>query len=264
MDWRRLHHACWAGDAPLVAELIAQGADVNQTAPTNWRQRPLHRTLEFRITEPKHAGHREVVRLLLAAGAEPHVRATALDWTPWELAVFAGEVEAEKLLRKAQLRAEPHPDGMSEEWLLAAARMPEEWVWRRLRPLEWHGALWKAATPLQMAVGHAGHWKVARRMVKRGADVNAGVSLLHAACEWHLEHLVAGLEFLHGLGWHVENCDEKGQTALHKAAFLGYAKAVRKLLELGADKHRKSKLGLTALDTAQAWRKEAVVEALEG
>lgn len=267
LDWRLLHHACWDGDPEKVAALLAQGADPNLQAPTNWRQRPLHRTLEFRVTEPKHDGHTAVVRLLLEGGADPTLRATSLDMSPWELACFAGMGDAEKLLRGAQKRVDPHPGDMSLLWLTAASRIEEAAVVRRLRPmLDTSGdinVMWRNATPLTMAAAHAGHFKVARLLLKHGADPNAGVSLLHTSCDWHLQHLLEGLDFLHGHGWCVDNADEKGQTALHKAAFLGYAQAVRKLLSFGADRNRRSRLGATPLDVAQAWRKSAVIALLE-
>src|SRR5947209_7711317 len=123
MDWRSLHKACWEGDAAVVDLLLKAGADPNRIAPTNWRQGPLHRTLEFRITQRKHPGHVEVVRLLLAAGADPRIRATVLDMTPWELACFCGLQEAEQILRPFQAKAPPHPSGMTPLWIAAASRM---------------------------------------------------------------------------------------------------------------------------------------------
>src|SRR6266496_1537576 len=135
MDWRLLHNACWEGDARAVGLLLKAGADPNRVAPTNWRQAPLHRTLEFRITHPKHGGHVEVVRLLLAAGADPTFRATVLDMTPWELACFCGLSAAEEILRPYQEKAAPHPTGMTPLWLAAASRLPEEQAESRVRSL---------------------------------------------------------------------------------------------------------------------------------
>jgi ankyrin repeat protein len=266
MDWRPLHHACWAGDVDEVTRLLGEGADPNREAPTNWRQRPLHRTLEFRRTEPKHEGHTRVVDLLLEAGADASVRATSLDLTPWELACFSGMATAAKRLRKYQRKAEPHPGGMTPLWMAAASRLPESMALRHLRRTMEDDAdvdcIWRAATPLMMAVAHANHRKVADALIRAGADPNAGVSLLHASCDWHLEHLVSGLEYMHKRGWQVNNADTSGQTALHKAAFLGYAKAIRALLAMGADARLKDRSGLTALDKARAWRKEGAIEAL--
>lgn len=65
MKWQLLHKACWAGDAEEVARLLDAGANPIQVAPTNWPQTSLGRTLEFRISFPKHAGHVETVRVQL-------------------------------------------------------------------------------------------------------------------------------------------------------------------------------------------------------
>ena len=50
MKWQLLHKACWDGDAREVTRLLDAGANPNQVAPTSWRQTPLGRTLEYRIT----------------------------------------------------------------------------------------------------------------------------------------------------------------------------------------------------------------------
>ncbi len=72
--WQVLMNACYGGHAEVVAFLIEQGSDVNVLAPTAHRYRPLHRTVEFKKTAPKTAGHAETVRLLLAHGADPALR----------------------------------------------------------------------------------------------------------------------------------------------------------------------------------------------
>ena len=72
--WQVLMNACYGGHDEVVAFLIDQGADVNVLAPTAHRYRPLHRTVEFKKTAPKTAGHAETVRLLLAHGADPMLR----------------------------------------------------------------------------------------------------------------------------------------------------------------------------------------------
>ena len=55
--WQVLMNACYGGHDEVVAFLIDQGADVNVLAPTAHRYRPLHRTVEFKKTAPKTAGH---------------------------------------------------------------------------------------------------------------------------------------------------------------------------------------------------------------
>lgn len=264
MKWQLLHKACWAGDAIEVGRLLAAGADPNRVAPTNWRQTPLGRTLEFRITSPKHAGHVETVRVLLKSGAEPAVRSTYLDMTPYELALFCGLDPAAELLREYPA-ATPHPAGMSRLWLACASRLPEETALTDVR--RWSGkqdvnAPWRRATPLMMATGHAAHFHVADELLKAGADPAAGISMLHASCDWHFEYLVPALRYLVKAGWKVNSCDAAGQTALHKAALLGYVSAARFLLENGADAHMRDVSGLQAVDVARRQKKPAVVKLL--
>lgn len=264
MKWQLLHKACWAGDATEVARLLDAGADPNQIAPTNWRQTPLGRTLEFRITSPRHGGHVEAVRILLQRGADPTVRSTYLDMTPYELAEFCGLEPAADLLREFR-PATPHPTGMTGLWLASASRLPEATTLERVRSLAQEQNVnpsWRKATPLMMAVGHAAHFRIGDELLKAGADPNAGISILHASCEWHLEHLVPALRYLAQIGWNVNACDTTGQTALHKAAFLGYAAAVRVLLDNGADPGARDHAGVTALDVAYQSNKVAVIKTL--
>ncbi len=262
MRWQLLHKACWEGDAAEVARLLDAGADPNQVAPTNWRQTPLGRTLEFRITFPRGPGHVETVRVLLERGADGARRSTHLDMTPYEQAQFCGLEAAAEMLLPYRDGGE-HPTGMSGLWLAAAARMPEERQLELLAGQESELNLsWRRATPLVMAAGHAGHFRVADRLLKMGADPNAGPSILHASCDWHFEHLRPALRYLAGVGWNVNGRDADGQTALHKAAMLGYAGAVRTLLELGAEGSVRDGAGSTALEVARRWRKEGVAELL--
>ena len=264
MKWQLLHKACWAGDAAEVARLLDAGADPNRVAPTNWRQTPLGRTLEFRITSPRHAGHVETVRILLQRGADPTVRSTYLDMTPYELAEFCGLGEAADLLREFR-PATSNPTGMTGLWLASASRLPETTKLERVRWLREEqdvNSSWRQATPLMMAVGHAAHFRVADELLKAGADPNAGTSILHASCEWHFEYLVPALGYLAQVGWNVNACDTAGQTALHKAAFLGYSAAVRVLLENGAYPGARDDAGLTALDLAHQWNKVPVLKVL--
>ncbi len=253
MRWQLLHKACWAGDVEEVARLLDAGADPNQIAPTNWRQTPLGRTLEFRVTSPRHDGHVETVRVLLQRGADPLIRSTCLDMTPYELASFCGLDPAAALLRDFR-SASPHPAGVTDLWLASASRLPESTQLKEVHRLangKDGNSIWCQATSLMMATGHAAHFRVADRLLNAGADPNAGTSILHASCDWHFEHLIAALRYLAGVGWDVNSCDSTGQTALHKAAFLGYAAAIRALLRLKADPGVKDAAGRTPIDIAR-------------
>lgn len=256
MKWQLLHNACWAGDPGEVQTLLAAGADPNQVALTNWRQTPLGRTLEFRVSCPKHEGHVEVVRTLLNFGANPALRSTNLDLAPFEQASFCGLAGAAELLRGFPTSA--HTGGMSALWIAAASRLPQPAV------IEVSGdcnAIWRNATPLMMAVGHAAHFQVADQLLEQGADPNVGTSLLHASCDWHFEHLIPALIYLAQHGWNVNSFDAERQTALHRAAFLGYSSAVRTLLALGADPHLRDASGAAPLDLAREGKKLAAIRA---
>src|SRR3954447_10334010 len=246
MKWQLLHKAWWTGDRKEVQRLLKAGADPNRQAPTNWRQTPLGRTLEFRITNPKHAGHAAVVQALLDHGADPTVRSTHLDMTPYELASFCGLAEAADLLRPFQAKAQLHPSGMTELWLAAASRLPEEEMLPIVVNLAGQGnvnGVWRGATPLMMATGHAGHFQVADALLEAGADPSIGTSILHA--DWHFEYMIPALEYLARKGWDVDSRDASGQTALHKAAFLGYTVAIRTLLAFHADPSIRDANGFT-------------------
>lgn len=266
MKWQLLHKACWEGDSKEVARLLDGGANPNQIAPTNWRQTPLGRTLEFRITSPKHQGHVETVGVLVQKGADPTIRSTYLDMTPCELAAFCGLGPAVDLLYEFRAATTPHPTGMTDLWLASASRLPEpaklEAVKRQLANRGDVNSIWRKATPLVMAVGHAAHFHVADQLMKAGADPNEGTSILHASCDWHFEHLVRALRYLAHVGWDVNSRDSTGQAALHKAALLGYTSAVRTLLNLGADPVAKDSFGLTPIDLARRRNKTGVIKIL--
>ena len=261
MKWQLLHKACWAGDAGEVARLLAAGADPNQVAPTGWRQTPLGRTLEFRLTHPKHEGHWAVVRVLLERGADARVRSTYLDLTPYEQACFGGFQPAAELLRGFQAGAAAHPAAMPALWLAAASRLPAHTIGELSGSGNLNG-IWRKATPLMMAAGHAGNFEVADALLEAGADPNAGTSILHAACEWHFEHLVPAIRYLARQGWGVNSRDADGQTALHKAALDGYVSGVRALLSLDADPDARDRTGATPLDLARRFNKPAAIKAL--
>jgi ankyrin repeat protein len=99
---------------------------------------------------------------------------------------------------------------------------------------------------------------LAELLLERGADPHDGVSLLHASCAFHFEFLTEGVGWLIAHGADPNHSDPQCQTALHKAAFLGYLKAARCLLELGADPDRMDARGLRPADVARLHRKRWV------
>jgi ankyrin repeat protein len=70
-DWQPILDACLAGRDDSVALLLQHGADPNVKSKSAHQYRPLHRTVEYKKTMPKHDGHHRTVDVLLAAGADP-------------------------------------------------------------------------------------------------------------------------------------------------------------------------------------------------
>ena len=87
-----LHMAAGYGDSAMVSELITLGADVNvRRADGNT---PLHEACVARMGDPER-----VVRILLAAGADPSVRNDASE-TPRDSALEEGRADLAELLIK--------------------------------------------------------------------------------------------------------------------------------------------------------------------
>ena len=70
-NWKPIMDACYVGQADAVALLLEHGADPNVKSKSAHHYRPLHRTVEYKKTAPKHDGHHQAVKLLLDAGADP-------------------------------------------------------------------------------------------------------------------------------------------------------------------------------------------------
>jgi len=90
-DWQPLMDACFAGQVEAVRLLLDAGADPNVISRSAFRYRPLHRTIERKITLPRNETHVAVVRLLLARGADPLARATPRQITAVAMAAIAGD-----------------------------------------------------------------------------------------------------------------------------------------------------------------------------
>ncbi len=258
--WRPLFDACFAGDHAALSAFLAAGADPNQVARSVWRQRPLHRVCEFRITHPKHAGHDRCIQLLLAAGADPTLRANSTDMRPVEPAALAGmgiaaglvsprpaDVYAAAALGDSQrIRAilrrhpsaalEPDAAGRTALWYLAASRIAAD-------PLGAAGALLDAgADPnaaglhvpaLHMALAHTGNQALADLLHARGANINANTSIVHSACRFHFQFLREALTWCAARGADFTRRDpDKHMNAFELARFLRARKLERWLQEL--------------------------------
>ena len=285
--WEPIMHACYEGQHEVVKLLLEHGADPNVLSGSNWAHRPLHRTVEHKVSMPRHAGHARTVELLMDYGANATLRASKPPMTALALAAISGGDEFVPLLRNGQphqdvfdsaaigdaarletlLNADPRlaravdEAGCTALWYCAASRLNRSGVLECARLLLDRGSEVnrrgkEGSPPLYFAVGHANHPALAELLLERGADPHEGISLLHVHV--HFEYLTDGIGWLIRHGADPDRCDHHGQTALHKTAHFGYLRAARCLLELGADPERKDRDGLRPVDIARRYRKRWV------
>lgn len=103
--YRLLDRACATGDTSRVALLLRLGAD-----PNGLRDTRHYIDYGWTVIEPTpplfvaaSAGHTDVVRLLLASGANPAVRAIE-QMTPRDIARLEGHTAVVQLIDEAQLK----------------------------------------------------------------------------------------------------------------------------------------------------------------
>jgi ankyrin repeat protein len=218
------YQACAEGQAAVLRTLDQLDADLNIGVGPS---RPVHAAC--------FAGHTEVVRQLIASGAELDVENTS-GASPFFLACERGHVDIVRVLAEADADMEKADNSLS--------------------------------TPLFTAAEH-GQTKVVRLLLSLGVQLDtagqAGLTALHAAC--HLENKeVASL---------LCKCDraktskpwatvaDGGLTPLHIACCNNRADIVDLLIGHGADPKACTDDGLSARDLALAMGSTAVVTALD-
>jgi ankyrin repeat protein len=99
-DWQPLMDACFHGQPEAVSLLLSRGADPNVVSKSTYKYRPLHRTVERKITVPRTEKHVEVVRRLLEGGADPTLPGAWQQVSALAMAVFAGDKRFVDLIAK--------------------------------------------------------------------------------------------------------------------------------------------------------------------
>jgi ankyrin repeat protein len=89
-----------------------------------------------------------------------------------------------------------------------------------------------------------------------------GINLLHAAAQGNQPEMIDYLVNVKNM--QIDGVDSNGWSALHCAADCNSLKAVKKLLELGANKDLKNKKGHTPLQIAQDKKYEEIINLLSG
>ncbi|MDP8255127.1 MAG: ankyrin repeat domain-containing protein [Candidatus Alcyoniella australis] len=85
-----LHEASQTGDVEQVQSLIDSGTNLDRISRDDQADAALHRAVG--------AGHLEIARELIAAGADVNVRTGAFGWTPLHIAAAKGNDEMVGLL----------------------------------------------------------------------------------------------------------------------------------------------------------------------
>ena len=215
-----IHDAASQGDLEKVKSLLKTNPELVYNKDDNgWT--PLH--------DAAAKGHKDVVALLLANGAE--VNAKKWDRTPLHEAVVNGHKDVAELLlaNGAEVNARGH---------------------RGFTPLEW-------------SIRTKGEKTMVDLLIANGADVNArdnqGDSPLHAvACNDRTEEI--GILLL-AKGAEVNAKNKSGFTPLHYASW-GHKNIVKLLLSKGADINAKDNNDTTPLHEATLRGRRDIVELL--
>ncbi|GFU39754.1 ankyrin repeat and KH domain-containing protein 1 [Nephila pilipes] len=259
-DMTPLMEAANAGNTDIVKLLIQHGADVNAQTSLEKKikgakvknnqdmnmksQQEIHGTIPGIVCPEGNtplmfacaAGHEDIVRILLDAGArvEDH---NENGHTPLMEAASAGHVEVAKLLVERGASINTHSNEFKESALTLACYkghlemvrfLLEAGADREHKTDEMHTALMEASMD--------GHVEVARLLLDSGAQVNMPADsfespLTLAACGGHVELAMLLLD----RGANIEEVNDEGYTPLMEAAREGHEEMVALLLSQGAD-----------------------------
>lgn len=115
------------------------------------------------------------------------------------------------------------------------------------------------------AIAWSGNLRRARRLVRKGADVNyvdsAGETPLHGAAAWGRANMVH-LLLSAGANCNIQALNTNNMIPLHWAARANL-ETVKVLLKAGADRNLKDALGNTPYDIAKKFRKAKIMKYLD-
>ena len=221
-----IHLAAYLGDLDKVRRLVEEGADV--------KEKSKHGIMP--LTVAVLGRNLDIVRFLLAHGADVNAEAKDLLGTPLHCAAFRGHKAMVELLiaRGANVNA----------------KGGEGWLFERGTPL--HTAAWMFGDP-----------EIAELLIAAGADLNAkdedGCTPLHyAADNGHKPVAVLLIE----KGADVNAKDKWAWTPLHYACWENYREMAEFLLTKGADLNAREEKGKTPLSVAKEEGNTEIVELL--
>ncbi|MGB2866682.1 MAG: ankyrin repeat domain-containing protein [Sedimentisphaerales bacterium] len=243
-----LHGAVTSGNIGEVKRLLSEGKDVNSRDSEG--QTPLHLAA--------NRGHKEMVEVLIANGADIEARENRYSSTPLLNAAVRGRKEVvELLLSKGADIEGKNSDGLTPLNLTAAygTAIHTEIIQLLLdRGADIESRSYGDCTPLQasVAVGRKG---VAELLLAHGAKLDVisrhwGTPAHHAMRDNHPDL--------------VRWCISKGIDIppMHQAAYFGDIDKVRSLLSTRADVNQKDKAEFTPLHCAVFGRRKEIVQLL--
>ena len=240
-----LHWAALEGHIEVAQLLLARGADVNVVAIGTT---PLHLSVEY--------GHLEMVELLIEQGADIDAPGNA-GLRPLHQAVESNDAEVVTILLEANADIEAR-DMYARTPLAAAASKGHTKITELLLDSgsDVNAVTDDGRTPLVMAVRN-NHWETVTLLLERGATHSIHTAAGVGDVSEIERHLAAGVDVNARIEWSAE-------TPLHWAARSGEAKAVRSLLEEGADARGETNWSATPLHMAAAGGHVETAELLVG
>jgi len=220
-----ISEAARIGDIKAVKQFIAAGVDVNavcEAGPSNRFPLPPLHAAAAGDTSGKIRGQKEIVELLIAAGADVNAK-DSRRWTPLHYAATFSHKEIAELL------------------LAEGADVNAKDIWDKT-PLDWT----EVESPNASTDRKAGQKETADFLRKHGGKSGAEDSI-HVAAELGSieavkQHLAAAAD--------VNAKTESGWTPLHEAARSGRKEIAELLIDTGADVNAKNRGGQTPFDLA--------------
>ena len=252
--------AAFAGRPDMVEALVEIGADVNVIAGTPGRHSPLVRVTQPHSTIPKHAGHDQVLKLLLASGADPNLPAGPHALCPLAYSAMGGFAGFITDLRDAGAKVGAHLAAMLYDAQALQRGIERDGADAKddrgrtpLHYLAWSG-LWK-----REEVGSAPALECMEMLLAASADVNAFESIAEG------NEVFEATALWRSVGWqgHVllaRRLLEAGadpQSSVFAATFEGTAALCDLLDEYGANWNQRFH-GRTALMDLMHWKKPAM------
>ncbi len=245
-----------APDAPKEAQLEIVKALIAAGADVNAKNYTRGLTA---VMVAVWAGKPELSKELIASGADVNAKNNHGD-TALQIAARIGHVE----LVKALIAAKADVNAQSEENMGVTALMLATHV-EIVKALIAAGADVNAKeshfgkTALMLFLKHPDGLEAVKALIEAGADVNAKDDVGWTAL--HVAHGTDLLKLLIAAGADVNAKTDSGRTPLMNAASGGAEESVKLLLEAGADVYAKNTEGKTALDLAYSDEVKALLEA---